>query len=86
MIIIVPDWKKKILKLLTVLALIIAFTAAIPALTGALYKEIPAMSGWFQEEHPSGNPMRVEKNDESTKFEQVMDRFVIKLQDFYYEQ
>lgn len=86
MIIIVSDWKKKILKFLSVLALIIAFAAAIPALTGALHKQIPAMGGWFQEEHPSGNPMRVEQNEEGTGFEKVMDRMVIKLQNFYYEE
>ncbi|MGR6836347.1 hypothetical protein [Syntrophomonas erecta] len=86
MIIIINKWKKKLLNLVTALILIIAFALAIPVFTGKLYHLVPALSGWFQEEHPSGNPLRVEQDEKTTKFDQVMDQFVIKLQDFYYEE
>lgn len=86
MIIVVSQWKQKVLRLVTALILILAFAAAIPAVTGKLTQYIPVVGGWFQEEHPTGNPMRVENEQQSTKYDQVMDQFVIKLQDFYYEE
>jgi len=86
LIIIISQWKQKLLRLLMAVLLILAFAAAIPVVTGQLYRLIPAVGGWFDEEHPSGNPMRVEKEEQSSKYEQVMDQFVIKLQEFYYEE
>lgn len=86
MIIIVSEWKKKVLKLATATLLILAFAAAIPVVTGKMYERIPVLGGWFQEEHPSGNPMRVENGEQATRYDQVMDQFVLKLQDFYYEE
>lgn len=85
MIIIIDQWKKKLVNLVVVLTLILAFAAALPVLTGLLYEKVPALSGWFQDEHPSGNPMRVEKSS-GTHFDQAVDQFVIKLQDFYYDE
>lgn len=85
MIIVVGKWKKKVAKFLGVLVLIIAFVMAVPLLTGLLVNQVPAFSGWFQDEKPSGNPMRVENQGGSSTFHQVLDQFVIKLQDFYYE-
>lgn len=74
------------LQLLAVILVILAFAAAIPMMTGQLYQRIPAVGGWFEDEHPSGNPMRVENEESSSKYDQVMDQFVIKLQDFYLEE
>lgn len=85
MIIVVGKWKRKVVRFLVVVALVIAFIAAIPMLTGILSKQVPAFSGWLQEEQPSGNPMRVETTEKTSHFNQVLDQFVIKLQDFYYE-
>lgn len=86
MIIVVGEWKKKILRIITILILILAFAVAVPVLAGSLYDRVPALSGWFQDEHPTGNPMRVEQDNSGTKFEQVVDQFVFKLQDFYYDE
>jgi hypothetical protein len=85
LIIIVSQWKKKILQLLAVILVILVFAAAIPLMTGQLNQYTPAVGGWFEDEHPSGNPMRVENEEPSSKYDQVMDQFVIKLQDFYLE-
>lgn len=85
MIIVIENWKKKLFNLVVALTLIIAFAAAYPTLTGFLHDKIPVFSGWFQDEHPTGNPMRVEKTSGS-RFDQVVDQFVIKLQDFYYDE
>lgn len=85
MIVVVNNWKKKVLRFFVVLMLILAFAVAVPVLSGLFCQQVPALSSWLQEEHPSGNPMRVEKNADGTKFEQMVDQFVIKLQDFYYE-
>jgi hypothetical protein len=86
MIIIIEKWKKKLIGLVTAMVLIIAFAIAIPMLSGILYEKVPVFSGWFQEEHPSGNPMRVENTQDGTRFDNAVDQFVIKLQDFYYDE
>ncbi|NLW90466.1 MAG: hypothetical protein GXY34_02545 [Syntrophomonadaceae bacterium] len=92
MIIVVGNWKRKVARLVLLVVVIGIFAAAVPVLTGKFYDRTP-VSGWFKDEHPSGNPMRVEQKKEvndksvgSTKFDQTMDQFVIKLQDFYYEE
>jgi len=82
---VVGNWKRKVLKFIGVLALLLAFVMAVPALTGILVNQVPAFSGWFQDEQPTGNPMRVENDEKTSSFDQVLDQFVIKLQDFYYE-
>jgi hypothetical protein len=84
-IIIIDRWKKKLFNLVVVLTLILAFAAALPVLTGLLHDKVPVLSGWFQDEHPTGNPMRVDKSV-GTPFEKAVDQFVIKLQDFYYDE
>lgn len=86
MVIIVSRWKQKLKKLVAVLVLILLFSAMVPLVSGILYEKVPVFSGWFDDEHPSGNPMRVENNQEGTNFDQVMDQLVIKLQNFYYEE
>ncbi len=85
MIIIVNDCKKKLVRLAVAVVIITAFAVAIPLVTGLLHKQVP-VSRWFQEEHPSGNPMRVEQRNQDSKFDHMMDQFVIKVQDFYYEE
>jgi len=84
-IIIVNNWKKKLVRLTVAVVIISAFIFTIPVLTGLLHKQVP-VGNWFQEEHPSGNPMRVEQSNQDNKFDQVLDQFVIKVQDFYYEE
>jgi len=86
LIIVISKWKQKLLRLLMAVVLILAFAAALPVVTGKMYQLIPAVGGWFDDEHPSGNPLRVENEEQSSKYEQVMDQFVIKLQEFYYEE
>lgn len=85
MIIIINNWKKKLLNLLTALVLIIAFVIAVPYMAGTLYEKIPALTTWFEEEHPTGNPLRVESKENKTKFDEMVESMVIHLQEFYYE-
>lgn len=85
MIIFVNNWKKKLVHLAVAVVIITAFVFTIPLLTGLLHKQVP-VGGWFQEEHPSGNPMRVEQFNQESKFDHMLDQFVIKVQDFYYEE
>lgn len=85
MIIIVNNWKKKLVRLGVAVVIITFFVVTVPLLTGLLHNKVP-VGGWFQEEHPSGNPMRVEQLNQENKFDQVLDQFVIKVQDFYYEE
>ncbi len=85
MIIIINNWKKKFFSFLTALVLIIAFAVAIPLVAGSLYDRIPVLSTWFEEEHPTGNPMRVDSKEKNTKFDEIVDYVVFHLQDFYYQ-
>jgi len=83
--IVLCNWKKKLINILSLVMLFLALAVAIRFVGGILYNQVPAFSSWFQEEHPSGNPMRVEQEYNDSQFNQVLDQFVIKLQDFYYE-
>ncbi|MGI6487202.1 MAG: hypothetical protein ACOX2B_02540 [Syntrophothermaceae bacterium] len=85
MIIIVNNWKKKLLNLAKVVVIVLAFAILLPRLAGILGNYMPVFSGWSKDESPSGNPMRVE-NTEGTEFDRMVDQFVIKLQNFYYEE
>lgn len=82
MVILVGKWKKKLIKIVAAVVLIAAFAAAMPLVTGILHKQAPVFSTWFQDEQPSGNPMRVENEEGPNKFQQMVDRFVFKLQRF----
>lgn len=84
MIIIIRDFKKKLLKFITVIILIIAFALAVPYLAGSLKDVIPVWNNFFDEERPTGNPMRVE-NEKGSRFDQIIDSLVFNLQEFYYE-
>lgn len=84
MFLVINNWKKRALNLITILALILAFLFSVPFLAGKIYQQIPVIGDWFAEEHPTGNPLRVQNNDASgQKFDQVLDQVVIKMQDFY---
>jgi len=85
LIIVMGRWKQKLLKFAGILLLIVAFVIVVPAITGVLVNQVPAFSGWLPDEHPTGNPMRVEADENTGTFNQVLDQLVIKLQDFYYE-
>ncbi len=85
MLIIIKDWKRKMVRLVKVLVVILACAILIPQLVAYMGSHQPAFFGWGKEETPSGNPMRVENNP-NTKFTEVVDQFVVKLQDFYYQE
>lgn len=92
MIIVVGKWKEKVVKMVAVVIVVALFAAAIPMVSGLLYDKVPVFSGWFDDEHPSGNPLRVENDaagaadQQKTVFNEQMDRFVVKVQNFYYEE
>lgn len=86
MIIFINNWKRKALRVAAALVIIIVFLCTLPLLTGIFNHQIPVVGKWFQEEHPSGNPMRVEQHGHSSNFDHMLDQFVIKIQDFYYEE
>jgi hypothetical protein len=52
LIIVVSQWKKKVLRLITAVLLIMAFAAAIPVFTGQLYQRIPAVGDGFRMNSP----------------------------------
>jgi len=86
MIIVVGKWKQKVIRLATIVVVIALFAAAIPLVSGIFYEKVPVFSGWMQDETPSGNPMRVENVPQTTDFNQKVDQFVIKMQNFYHEE
>ncbi len=86
MIIVVGKWKRKLIRLATVVLILALFVAVVPMVSGIFYEKVPVFSGWMKDEQPSGNPMRVEKTQEDTNFNQTVDRFVVKMQNFYHEE
>ncbi len=86
MIILVGKWKKKLIRLATVIMLIAIFIAAVPLVSGIFYEKVPVFSGWMKDEHPSGNPMRVENVTDGSGFNQQIDQFVMKMQNFYHQE
>lgn len=86
MIIVVGKWKQKIVRLATIAIVIALFAAAIPLVTGIFSEKVPVFSGWMKDETPTGNPMRVDNGQQSTDFNQKVDQFVIKVQNFYQEE
>lgn len=86
MIILVGNWKRKIFNFLKVIIIVLAFVMVLPFIAGSLANYVPVFSSWFEEEHPTGNPMRVENQESATKFDKMLDSFVFHLQDFYYEE
>lgn len=86
MIIVVGKWKKKLMRLAILVVILALFAAAVPTVSGILYEKVPVFSGWMQDEKPSGNPMRVETTPSTGGLNEKVDQFVVKLQNFYYEE
>ncbi len=84
MLILVGNWKKKLIKIVAVIVLLGAFVVAMPRLTGVLHQQVPVLSSWFQDEKPTGNPLQVQNEEKSTRFQYLMDQFIFKLQHLYF--
>ncbi len=84
MIIVVNNWKRKLKSFCIILFAIVVFGATLPVLSNIINNQVPVVSTWVKDEHPSGNPMRVEKEEDKSKYDQVLDNIVLKLQNFYY--
>jgi hypothetical protein len=85
-IIVVGNWKKKLVRVAILVLVVALFAAAVPTVSGLLYERVPVFSGWMQDEKPTGNPMRVETNPSDGGFNDKVDQFVVKLQNFYLEE
>jgi hypothetical protein len=83
MIIVVGKWKQKLIRLATIVVVIALFAAAIPLVSSIFYEKVPVFNGWMKDDIPSGNPMRVDNSPQTTDFNQKVDQFVIKVQNFY---
>lgn len=88
MVIVVGKWKEKLIRVAALIVVVVLFAAALPTVAGAFYEKVPVFSGWMQDEHPTGNPMRVEQPQDvpGTEFSDRVDQFVIKLQNFYLQE
>ena len=86
MIIVVGKWKQKLIRIATIAVVIALFAAAIPLVSGIFYEKVPVFNGWMNDETPTGNPMRVDNVPQTTNFNQRVDQFVIKMQNFYQEE
>lgn len=86
MIIVVGKWKQKVLRIALAVVLLIAFVAIVPVLSGIFYQKVPVFNGWFEDEHPTGNPMRVQAAPQDEGINGQLDRFVLKVQNFYYDE
>ena len=82
MVILVGNWKKADQNSCCNRPLIAVFAAAMPLVTGLLYEHVPAISSWFQDEQPSGNPMRGGETVKRTHSSSCWIQFVLSCRNF----
>ncbi|NLW45098.1 MAG: hypothetical protein GXY92_07955 [Syntrophomonadaceae bacterium] len=85
MYVIIGNLGKKLRNLAKVLVLLLALGVLVPGAIALYNRYGPAVSTWLQEKSQEVGPMRTEPL-EKTWFERAIDQYVIKLQDFYYEE
>jgi len=74
-------WRKLCGSLAVLLVLVVLVMVGLSYLS----HPTPVFNGLTEERIPTGNPLRVE-NDNPGNFDRSVEQFVIKLQDFYYEE
>ncbi len=85
MYIVIGNIKQKLKTLGKVLVILVALGLLIPGAMSLYHKFAPAVSTWFQQESQEVGPMRTEPS-EKTWFDATLDQYVLKLQDFYYQE
>ncbi|MGI6549197.1 MAG: hypothetical protein ACOX4Q_04020 [Syntrophomonadales bacterium] len=85
MYIVISNFRQKIKTLGKVLVVLVALGLLVPGAISLYNNYGPAVSTWFQEQSQEIGPMRTEPS-EKTWFDATMDQYVLKLQDFYYEE
>ncbi len=86
MLVIVRQRTKKRLTLgVRLLITLLIFSLIFSHLYNMYHGKNVVREGWLRDDRPSGNPMRVENTKETGKKSDpnVLDRFVVKLRDFY---
>ena len=84
MIVVMGRWKQKLIKFLGILVLIAAFVVAVPAITGLLVKQVPALRV-VARRTSTGNPMRVEADENAGSFKPNTGSICYQTAGFYYE-
>jgi hypothetical protein len=85
MIIFIGDWGKKLTVILKIAVLVIILAAAMPGIIKLADSGRTAVKSWSQS-HPEFQSLMNKERTQSTDFDRTLDNFVIKLQDFYYEE
>mgnify|MGYP001205036857 CR=1 FL=1 len=85
MLIVISNLKQKVKTLGKVLVLLLALGLLVPAGMRLYDNCAPAVSKWLLEKNQEPGPMNTEPS-KKTWFDQTMDQYVLKLQDFYYEE
>lgn len=78
--------KRKIALTFRILVTLIILGLVVTHLYNIYHHSAMSQEGWLREDRPSGNPMRVEKTEQKVEKKQkgnVLDEFVVKMQDFY---
>lgn len=83
MVIYISNWKKKIVLAGKILAILVA-VGLIILLIAAVNIHVPTNGRWLEQE-VNGQMVRQERTDQ-TRFDRAVDQFVVRLQDFYYEE
>jgi len=85
MFIIIGNLRQKIVRTAKVLVLLVALGLAIPGVVSLFNSYAPVVSSWVQGRSREVGPMHTEPT-KRTWFDKAVDQYVIKLQDFYYEE
>ena len=85
MYIVISNIRQKLKTLGKIIVFLVALGLLVPGAISLYNNYAPVVSNWFQEESQEVGPMRTEPL-EKTWFDVTMDQYVLKLQDFYYEE
>jgi len=81
----ITNIKRKAKNALRILMFLLILGLVVPAFFGLVSTYITSADAKFKEEHPTGQPMRVEKSTQKAekRDNSLLDSFVVKLRDFY---
>ncbi|MGE5543993.1 MAG: hypothetical protein ACM3UW_03390 [Bacillota bacterium] len=85
MFIVISNLRQKLKTLGKVLVFLVALGLLIPGAIRLYDNYAPAVSKWLLEKNQEAGPMNTEPS-QKTWFDVTMDQYVLKLQDFYYEE
>jgi hypothetical protein len=81
MVVLLGNWRKKLYRIISGVVILLFLAGFLSLTFKLLYNNSSVFSGWFDDEHPQGNPMRVEEWLNGNKFNEGVESLVFKIQE-----